>query len=427
MCKTMILLLTLVLVSNTNAENWLYVVNGTSETLSRINLSTMNVQNHVLTTGPVPNQIAYYDGLLYLVNSGSASFQVIEPETPATIAEIPLPVNSNPLNCDFWNGNALVSGFITNSVYRIDLTSRQIEATYHVGQSPAGVLVYNDHLFVAITAFNPNDFSFGQGKVTKVDLIANQVIGSINVGKNPQFLAIGTDGILNVICTGDYVSHRGKIYFVEPSTLSVIDSLSTGGDPLQAEINRYGIGFISAGGWSGAGHVFCYDAISRTLLRGESNPILVSTGAMGLAIDSLGFIYSAGQVANSVSKFDNNGSVHATFAVGAGPVSITIIDSRTEIVDFAQSQPDEYDLGKPYPNPFNDHVIIPIINFGGDERMMLDIFDVGGRLLRGIEPCDNGTKFYWDGRDINGMSVASGVYIAKINGKSRPLKLMLLR
>ncbi len=410
------------------ADNWLYIVNGTSETLSRINLATMAVQNHVLTTGPVPNHAAVYEGLLYVVNSGSASLQIIDPTLPRTIAEVSLPLNSNPYWCDFWNGDALVSGFVSSCVYRVDLTTRQVIDTFAVGQSPAGVLCHAGRLYVAVSAFNPNDFSFGQGRVDEIDLASGQVVATINVGKNPQCLAIGSDGILNVICTGDYVSIRGKIYFVDPATRLVVDSLATGGDPFQVVINRYGIGYISAGGWAGSGYVFSYDALNRILIRGESNPILVSAGAMGIALDSAGFIYSAGQAASSVTKFDDNGNIYGNFGVGAGPVSLAAYDSRTDISETASEQLNSSGIGLPYPNPSNGGVMVPVVgNNIGPANLLLDIYDVCGRLLITLDRGGSGEGFYWDGRDGSGAMLPSGVYLARPRGFENGLKFTILR
>jgi len=418
----------LILSAGLSADNWLYVVNGTSETLSRINLATMAVQNHVLITGPVPNHAAIYEGLLYVVNSGSASLQIIDPALPRTIAEVALPLNSNPYWCDFWNGDALVSGFVSNSIYRVNLTTRQVIDTIPVGRSPAGVLCHAGRLYVAVTAFNPNDFSFGQGRVDEIDLASGQVVGTINVGKNPQCLAIGADGILNVICTGDYVSIRGMIYFVDRAARRVVDSLATGGDPFQVVINRYGIGYVSAGGWTGSGHVFSYDALNRILIRGESNPILVSTGAMGIALDSAGFIYSGGQLANSVTKFDGNGNVHGNFGVGAGPVSLAAYDSRTDIFETPSVQQDPIALGRPYPNPSNGGVMVPVVdNNIGSANILLDIYDVCGRLMITLNRAGSGECFYWDGLDRSGATLPSGVYLARLRGCEGTLKFTILR
>ncbi len=410
------------------ADNWLYIVNGTSETLSRINLSTMEVQNHVLVTGPVPNQVAVYAGMLYVINSGSASLQVIEPETPRTIAEIALPLNSNPYHCDFWNGHAFISGFISNSVYRVNLSTRQVIDTFAVGLSPAGVLCHDGRLYVAITAFNPDDFSYGQGRVDEIDLTTGAFIGSINVGKNPQYMAIGGDGILSVICTGNYDDIQGMIYFIDPSSHSVIDSLATGGYPAQVVINRFGIGFIGAGGWTGPGYVFCYNALNRTLIRGQSNPIQVSTGAMGIALDSVGFVYSSGQVASSVTKFDYYGNVQGNFGVGAGPVSLAAYDSRTDISETSAGGHDAIRLGRPYPNPSNGGLMIPIIGYDETaDRMLVDIFDIGGRLLATLSDIGSGGAFYWDGRDRAGEMLPSGLYLARPRGGGNALKFTILR
>jgi len=76
------------------AENYVYVINNLSETLSRINIETGAVENHIVTLGVVPNQVVYYEDMLYVVNSGNASLQVINPVNNSIVNEFPLPAGA---------------------------------------------------------------------------------------------------------------------------------------------------------------------------------------------------------------------------------------------------------------------------------------------------------------------------------------------
>jgi YVTN family beta-propeller protein len=424
-------ILALTCIVNSYGQNYVYVVNGNAETLSRINIETGDVDNHIVTLGAVPNQVVYYQERLYVVNSGSASLQIINPSNNAVIREIPLPIGSNPWNADISGNYAYITGFTTASVYKVNLADGSVVHTYPVDRAPEGILVHDNKIYVTITNFNPNDYSYGQGKVYVIDSANNNIVARIDVGKNPQTMVIGPDGLLNVVCTGDYVSITGKIYFIDTASNTAIDSISTGGNPNIPVINSSGIGFISAGGWVDAGHVFSYDALTRTVLRGNSNPILVGRGSWGMGLDSTGMIYSTGQMANSVTQFNSQGSVTANYAVGGGPISAAIIDTRTSLEETANLLPYNVVIAPPYPNPFNSSVIIKLIgeiqNAGADG---IEIFDAMGRSVNKLSfkrSNSINSTVTWQGDDYYGNKVSSGVYFAGLTGTKEIVKMVLLR
>jgi YVTN family beta-propeller protein len=421
----------LIMIGCTFAQRWAYVINGNSETLSRINLQTGNVENHILTTGPVPNQIAYYNNLLYVVNSGSASLQIIDATNPHTIAEIPLPINSNPWNAAFWGDYAFVTGFSSTKVYKISLTTYIVIDSFSVGQSPAGIIVFNGKLYVTNTAFNQINNTYGQGSISVLNPANGHLIAQLDVGKNPQTLIAAPDSFINVICTGNYSSNRGSIYFIDSRNEIIADSLLIGGDPFWPCISSNGVGFISGGGWSGYGIVYSYNAFSRTIIHGANSPIHVGVGAMGLGLDSSGNLYSVGQMANAVTRFNQQGQVLATYQVGAGPVSIAIVDQRTSVNDLSDKLPENFSLGLAYPNPFNSSVIIPLNGQSAKIKdTAIDIFDITGHLIRTLQISDKSGNYRqqrWNGLNAVGKAVSSGVYFIHLRGTSSNTKIVLIR
>jgi len=426
--KNIILVIILVGAGLALAQNSAYVINGTAETLSKINLESGQVQNHIVTLGAVPNQVICHDEMLYVVNSISASLMVINPADNSIDTDILLPLNSNPWNVAVAGGFAYVTGLATNSVYKLDLTSETVTNTWSVGQSPEGVIVSGNRLYVTNTAFDPYDFSYGQGSVSILDINNGDELERVNVSKNPQAIAVGPDGLINVICTGDYAAISGMIYFIDPWEMMAVDSLATGGFPVKFAINQAGVGFIAAGGWVNAGHVYSYDALNRNLIRGDNDPILVGTGSYGIAIDSIGNIYSVGQIANTVTQFEAEGGILDTYNVGSGPVSIAILDTRVSIKETA-SVPESSGLKAPYPNPFNSSVIMPFEGETGNNAI-IEIFDISGRLVQKLSLMPGNSinrNVIWHGADFNGQKVVSGIYFARLAGTSRAVKMVLLR
>jgi histidinol-phosphate aminotransferase len=75
-----------------------------------------------------------------------------------------------------------------------------------------------------------------------------------------------------------------------------------------------------------------------------------------------------------------------------------------------------FGLSRVYPNPFNQQCIIRI-STGGGERILLAIYDASGRkvqsLVNGVLQSGN-HDIVWDGRDVHGREVSSGVYIINL-------------
>jgi hypothetical protein len=67
-----------------------------------------------------------------------------------------------------------------------------------------------------------------------------------------------------------------------------------------------------------------------------------------------------------------------------------------------------------YPNPFSRRCAMKITTFG-TEKVLLTIYDSSGRKVRTLvnHPLNPGThEIVWDGADVHGRGIASGVYIA---------------
>jgi hypothetical protein len=125
---------------------------------------------------------------------------------------------------------------------------------------------------------------------------------------------------------------------------------------------------------------------------------------------------------------DLSSPVNATLADGQGQGTIQNDDS---LVGVESPVPARTFLGVAYPNPFAGMATIP---FGLKESgsVRIDIFDVGGRLVRGLREGfeEKGyRRVTWDGRDNSGTHVASGIYMVRLQAGSKTFTqtLMLLK
>ena len=409
-----ILIITLGWFAAAAADPRAFIVNNLAETLSRIDLETGEVQNHIVVLGNTPNQVAYHNGNLYVLNSISADMQVIDPSSYQVTFDIPLPVGSNPYSMEFQGNYAYVSGWISGRVYRVNLTTHLVDDDVEIGGFPEGILFYDDSLYVAQTGFNPDDFSYGQGRMAVIDVSNLLLVSEVNVGKNPQSIIASPDGILHVVCTGNYVDVSGSIYVLNPFSGSVIDSILIGGQPVSGAVWRDTV-FLAAGGWVDEGYVYSYNAQTHQIIRGPSNPILVGLGAAAVAIDSLGFVYSCNFGNDTVTKFNTSGQVLATYGLGDGPQAIVILDDRTTGAADPQPQPGTPILTGCYPNPFNFSVKI---NLSGEwhKPLTIGIFDITGRLVQSLNAGTGRgeSSVIWNGEDKLGKICASGFYFVRI-------------
>jgi len=306
-------------------DRTLYIVNGLAETLSEVNLETGAVANNTALLGLAPNQIFIdnvyrRDTIAYVTNSTSSDVQMVNLNTHATVKTIPLGADRNPYSLAFIDDSlAAVTNLLSGTITEINTRAGTAGSEYAVGLSPEGVICHDGLLYVCLTAFDFNTFTYGQGQVAVVDPALDSVVARIDVGTNPQSALVDYEGDLLVLCTGDFFSSFGQIYVVDPTTNTVIDSVATGGSPGHFALSPYGEIYIAAGGWVTNGEVYVFDSHTHTMLRDAADPISVGQGASAIATDLKGFVYSCNFAADNVSKIDQSAAVVDTYAVGDGP------------------------------------------------------------------------------------------------------------
>jgi len=412
--KKRLVLIFILSAANALAAADAYLINNLAETLTRINLETGAVQNHVTILGDTPNQVSFHNGYLYVLNSISANLQKINPANFQIVDDIPLPIGSNPYSMLLEGDYAYISGLVSGLIYKVNLASSQVVDDIEVGSYPEGLEISNGLLYVAQTAFNPVDFTYGQGKVAMVDPETMELNGWIDVGKNPQSFVKIADTLLHAVCTGNYNDVAGSIFIINTVTNLVIDSIMIGGQPVSGALDRSGIVYLAAGGWVDDGFIYTYNSLTGQILRGPSNPILAGLGVASVAIDSLGLIYSCNFGEDTVAKFNQAGQIIANYGVGDGPQSIVIIDDRvTGVPENDPQRPGRPFILGNYPNPFNSSTVIKI-NLMGTSEAELRIFDIQGRFIIAIEIVPGSETVIWEGVDYKRHKCSSGIYFATL-------------
>jgi len=87
-------------------------------------------------------------------------------------------------------------------------------------------------------------------------------------------------------------------------------------------------------------------------------------------------------------------------------------------------------LNQNYPNPFNPTTTIEVDRGPlGLTNVRLLIYDIRGRLVSElpVPPGEGRTRIVWNGRDLSGMEIPSGVYLYRLEKVDDVRKMLLLR
>jgi len=270
-----------------NGMKTLYVMNGSAKTLSKINMDDTTIVKDIVLTGEVPNRVRVYDDRVYIVSSGDDNIKVVDPKKDNEILQtIALSAGDNPWDITFVSKTkAYVSNLKTNTVAVIDLSAGTVTKRIDVGQSPEGMVYKSGKLYVANTGYAGWGQPYAESSVSIINTTTNAVIKTIPTFINSQDLVFAPNGKLHVVSTGDYATNFGKIAIVDISSETVIDSVILGGSPGDIEITKDGIAYCSAWGDGTNGFLYSYNASSKTVINGGSNPITVGANLSGLTYD----------------------------------------------------------------------------------------------------------------------------------------------
>ena len=110
---------------------------------------------------------------------------------------------------------------------------------------------------------------------------------------------------------------------------------------------------------------------------------------------------------------------------------INIFLEPTAVLDESTAVPTNLALEQNYPNPFNSQTTIRFA-IGRSGKVQLVVRDLLGRVVSTLTHAYLEADIYsekWDGKDANGLDIASGVYLYELRTESERMirKLMILR
>lgn len=211
------------------AESGVYVFNqgnqpsGIGGSLSFLDPSIASCYNEVfqLVNGrglgsTVQDGIVLGDNMYIAVNE-SNTVEVVNKNTVQSVAQIPTPVDLGGPRDVVTDGEYVYASMYGGYVVRINPETNQIDNTVQVGPNPEEMAVLGDYLYVV----NSDGMNWPPANcsVSKVSLNDFTEVKKIQVGNNPnKIVAHAASGKLFVACWGDFYTNPNSLWTIDADT-----------------------------------------------------------------------------------------------------------------------------------------------------------------------------------------------------------------
>ncbi len=299
-----------------------YIVNTFARTVSVFDPVNLTMYNNVMAVGQTANDIKYWDGRLFIVNSTDNSVQVFDESDYSLLKTIYLGTGRNPYSIiiDTDRERGVIPNLYTGTVSVIDLNSYEIIDEISVGRSPEYGCYLGGKVYVANTEYYDNAFNVGSvsvidsaADVADIAVVATVTIGS---GANPQtILPVPSLNQVHVVCSGNNDGTEdddGTIVIIDASNsnYNIVETLAIGGSPL-----------VSADG---------YDSVSGRVYLAGTGGIMTYLSATPSPAEHgyLNFFYGADALI-SATVYDTDGVYDYVYALDFGSSRLLLIDPTT--------------------------------------------------------------------------------------------------
>jgi hypothetical protein len=315
------------------------VVNSTGKAITLFQLGNPTNQQHIAlgTSSTVTPTGLSVRGRRAIVPLGdAASAALINLET-ATVQRYFTFASGNATGSAFIDDTTIVvANLLRNTVGKmtVNQASDAITATAAVAPQPTAIAVANGRALVISSNLDASFKPIGNGVVTAVDPNTMQVVGTVSTGgTNTSDGAVGPDGLLYVVNTGDFVN-QGSMTIVNPATMTVVATIpNIGVGPGAIYIDGAGLAYIS----SFFGGTLVWNTATRTFVRGTSNPLCPKLasgscrGAFAATTNASGDVYQAffGSASQGLAPYlfvykAGTFALTDSVSVGVGPAALAI-------------------------------------------------------------------------------------------------------
>tara|TARA_B100001250_G_C19695440_1_gene742303 strand:- start:58 stop:1041 length:984 start_codon:yes stop_codon:yes gene_type:complete len=155
------------------------------------------------------------------------------------------------------------------------------------------------------------------------------------------------------------------------------------------------------------------DYILDVTAHGSTDPVASFYAPLTNYGSLSGLVYASG----FLSPADTDSIFSTVLTTPAGyTVQLPNTQTALQIGDGLSINPNNFEIGKNYPNPFNPTTTITY-DLSSDSKVSLSIFDIYGKEVSNLvnESQSKGSKFViWDSKDKNGNAASSGIYFYRI-------------
>ena len=283
-----------------------YVANSGSDTVSVIDADT----NAVIATIPVgdrPTGVLAVGSRVYVTNQLSGTVSVIDVATNAVVATVPVGARPSDLAVDPSGRQVWVANEGSDTVSVIDRATNAVVATVPVGVAPRGISFSHNHVYVTSQS----------DTVTVIDRHTFAVVATVPVGHTPADIAA------LVLTPKVYVTNQSSntVSVISSTSNTVTKTIAVGVDPtgIVAHLRTNRI-FVAN---KGSNTISVIDMATETVV--DTWP---AVHPHGLALSVLGYdrLYATGMGTHGVVTVleSNTGAVLATVPVGEFPEGIAV-------------------------------------------------------------------------------------------------------
>ncbi|RCH55923.1 YncE family protein [Mucilaginibacter hurinus] len=279
--------------------------------------------------GDTGNDIKQYGSKIYIVVNYSSTVEVIASRSLKSLKQVPLMNGATPRqprSIAFYQNKAYVSSY-DGTVAVIDTASLTVDKFINVGRNPEQLAVANGKLYVANSG--GLDYPNVDNTVSVINLNTGTLVKTITVGDNPYGVAVDKGGDVYVSAYGVYYGPEDPLN--TSASLAVINSAT---DEVKTKNDFFGSNFTISGNfgyylnWDST--ISVYDTDKEVVIKDN----LISDGttfkaAYNLTVADNGefFVTDAKDYSSDgeLFIFDSSGKKRHTLTTGINPSAVLIV------------------------------------------------------------------------------------------------------
>ena len=181
--------------------------------------------------GDNANSMTIFGSKGYIAVDNSNKVEIINLDNFISNGFIDLGMNGSPREIYVKDENtAYVTSLNLDQVAKLDLQTKTVTTRINVGSKPEGMKGESGRLFVANSGFGFDN------TVSVIDMASDMVVATLQVGINPRIVLNGLDNFIYVVCTGSFSDTTifSGIYKIDPVANTVVDSIQVKKNPGEA-------------------------------------------------------------------------------------------------------------------------------------------------------------------------------------------------